>query len=63
MLNIGPSRLRYPKPVQGEQRDQRMLKLAGRARRPPAVAPSSLRSSATAWDSLVDPRTADMRGG
>jgi hypothetical protein len=50
VLNIGTGGFGDPQPVQREQRDQRML-----TRRPsPAAtssAPSSLRSSATAWDS------------
>ena len=50
VLDVGAGRLGDPQPVQGEQGDQRMLS----AEPSPAAtsrAPSSLRSSAVAWDS------------
>jgi hypothetical protein len=50
LLDIRPSRLGYPQPVQGEQRDQRML-AGGPSPAATSSAPSSLRSRATACDS------------
>ncbi|MGH3289095.1 MAG: hypothetical protein ACRDPD_31220 [Streptosporangiaceae bacterium] len=47
VLDVGAGGLGDPQPVQREQGDQRVL---GR-RAKPGSAPSSLRSSAMAWDS------------
>jgi hypothetical protein len=50
VLDVGAGSFRYPQPVQGEQRDQRVLEWRPEGQRLPA-APSSLRSRATTWDS------------
>jgi len=62
MLDVCPGRLRYPKPVQGEQRDQRML-----GRRPePGGHQQRAELVAVQGDGMglvVHPRSADVGGG